>query len=56
MGITEILTKEGIEEDFMSWLWNTDRPIYTLILLGHTELITEELVEKYNKAESEGKE
>ena len=56
MTITEIVTKEGIDADFMNWLWNVDRQTYALILLGHIELITEELVEKYNKAESENKE
>ena len=51
----EIVTKEGIDADFMHWLWNTDRQTYALILLGHIELITEKLVGNYNKAESEVK-
>ena len=38
--------------NFMRWLWNNDRESYTLIMLGHTELITKELMDKY-KAERE---
>ena len=39
-------------KNFMRWLWNNDRETYALIMLGHTELINKELIDKY-KAESE---
>ena len=39
-------------KNFMRWLWNNYRETYTLIMLGHTELITKELMDKY-RAESE---
>ena len=49
----DIVTSEGIDADFMSWLWNKDRQRYTLIMLGHLELITDDLVKEYFR-ESEG--
>lgn len=49
MTITDIVTKDGIDADFMHWLWNIDRKTYTLILLGHIELITDDLIEQYAK-------
>lgn len=39
-----------IDKNFMSWLWETDRRTYTLILFGHVELITDELVRKYEES------
>ena len=47
MRIDDIVTKDGIDRDFMSWLWAEDRKIYTLIMFGHIELITQELIDKY---------
>lgn len=52
----DIVTSEGIDADFMHWLWNKDREKYTLIMLGHLELITEQLVREFVDAESEDKE
>lgn len=49
----DIVTKEGIDASFMSWLWNKDRQKYTLIMLGHLELITEQLVREFVDAGSE---
>lgn len=43
----DIVTEEGIDARFMSWLWNKDRQKYTLITLGHLELITEQLVREF---------
>ena len=43
----DIVTEEGIDAHFMSWLWNKDRQKYTLIMLGHLELITEQLVREF---------
>ena len=42
-----IITSEGIDADFMSWLWNKDRETYTFIMFGHLELITDELISEY---------
>ena len=53
MTIADIVTKDGIDADFMHWLWDKDRKTYTLILFGHIELITDDLIEQYAKAESE---
>ena len=33
--------------DFMSWLWKEDRQTYTLIMFGHIELITQDIIDKY---------
>ena len=43
----DIVTKDGIDASFMSWLWNKDRQKYTLIMFGHLELITDELINEY---------
>lgn len=51
----DIVTEEGIDARFMSWLWNKDRQKYTLITLGHLELITEQLVREFVDAESKGR-
>ena len=51
----DIVTEKGIDVHFMSWLWNKDRHTYTLIILGHLELITEQLVREFIDAESEDK-
>ena len=51
MTIDDIVTKDGIDKKFMSWLWNKDRQKYTLILLGHIELITNDLVKEYIESE-----
>lgn len=48
MNINDIVTKDGIDTNFMSWLWKEDRQTYTLIMFGHIELITQELIDKYN--------
>lgn len=56
MTVADIVTKDGIDADFMHWLWNKDRKTYTLILFGHIELITDDLIEQYAKAKSEDKE
>lgn len=53
MTVEDIVTEEGIDANFMSWLWNKDRQKYTLIMLGHLELITEQLVKEFVDAESE---
>ena len=47
MTVEDIVTEEGIDADFMSWLWNKDQQKYTLIMLGHLELITEQLVSEF---------
>ena len=51
MTIDDIVTKDGIDKKFMSWLWNKDRQKYTLILFGHLELITDDLVKEYTESE-----
>jgi hypothetical protein len=47
--IDDILTKDGIDTDFMSWLWKENRQTYTLIMFGHIELITQDLINKWEK-------
>lgn len=34
-------------QSFSKWLWNNHKDIYGLVLLGHTELITEEMYSEY---------
>ena len=55
MTVEDIVTKEGIDASFMSWLWNKDRQKYTLIMFGHLELITDDLVEEYFRESEDGK-
>lgn len=54
MGITidDVLTSDGINKNFMSWLWNKDRQKYAFIMLGHLELITDELIKQYEESET----
>ena len=52
----DVLTKEGIDAEFMHWLWYADRRAYTLIILGHTELITDKLVQEFCNEHISGKE
>lgn len=47
----DIISKEGIDAEFMSWLWNKDRGKYTLIMFGHLELITDDLVREFEESE-----
>ena len=47
MSRADIVTKDGIDAEFMSWLWDKDRQTYTLIMFGHMELITDELIKEY---------
>ncbi len=51
MAIDDILTSDGINKNFMSWLWNKDRQKYAFIMLGHLELITDELIKQYEECE-----
>lgn len=51
MTIDDIVTKDGIDKKFMSWLWNKDRQKYTYILFGHIELITNDLIKKFVESE-----
>lgn len=51
MTIDDIVTKDGINKKFMDWLWNKDRQKYTLILFGHIELITDDLIKKFVESE-----
>ena len=51
MTIDDIVTKDGIDKKFMSWLWNKDRQKYTLILFGHIELITNDLIKEFVESE-----
>ena len=51
MTIDDIVTKNGIDKKFMSWLWNKDRQKYTLILFGHIELITNDLIKEFVESE-----
>jgi hypothetical protein len=53
MTIDDIVTKDGIDKNFMRWLWNKDRQKYTLILFGHIELITNDLIKKFVESEVE---
>lgn len=53
MTIKDIVTKDGIDRDFMSWLWDRDRKTYTLIMFGHIELITQEIIDKYKTENSD---
>lgn len=53
MTIDNIVTKDGIDKKFMSWLWNTDRQKHTLILFGHIELITNDLIKEFVESEVE---
>ena len=48
MTMNDIITPQGIDKGFMDWLWNKDRQTFTLIMFGHLELITEELVKEYS--------
>lgn len=50
MTIDDIITKDGINKKFMSWLWSTDRKKYVLVSLGHIELITDDLIKKFEKS------
>lgn len=47
----DIVTKDVIDTDFMRWLWKEDRQTYALIMFGHIELITQELIDKYKAGE-----
>ena len=47
MKINDIVTKDGINADFVHWLWGKDRETYALILFGHIELITDDLIKEY---------
>lgn len=38
-------------DEFRKFMWEKHRDIYTLILLGHMELITDELVKEFKKYE-----
>ena len=51
MTIDDIITKDGINKKFMSWLWSTDRQKYVLISFGHIELITNDLIKKFAESE-----
>lgn len=51
MRVDDIVTTEGIDARFMSWLWNRDREKYTLIMFGHLELITDDLVKDFAESE-----
>ena len=51
MTIDDIVTKDGIDEKFMNWLWKKDRQKYTLIVLGRIELITNDLIKKFAESE-----
>lgn len=51
MRVDDVLTEEGIDAEFMSWLWNKDRQKYTLIMFGHLELITDDLVKEFEESE-----
>jgi hypothetical protein len=54
MTIDDIVTKDGIDKNFMRWLWNKDRQKYTLILFfGHIELITNDLIKEFVESEVE---
>ena len=53
MKIDDIITKDGINKKFMSWLWSTDRQKYVHILFGHIELITNDLIKKFAESEEE---
>ena len=52
MTIDDVLTNDGIDKNFMSWLWNKDRQKYALIVLGHIELITNDLIKKFVESEN----
>ena len=54
MTIDDIVTKDGIDKKFMSWLWNKGRQKYALILFGHLELITDELINQYESEVDNG--
>ena len=51
MTIDDVITKNGIDEKFMNWLWDKDRQMYTYILFGHIELITNDLIKKFVESE-----
>jgi hypothetical protein len=53
MAIDDIITKDGINKKFMSWLWNTDRQKYVYISFGHIEFITNDLIKKFAESEVE---
>jgi len=53
MTIDDIVTKDGIDKEFMSWLWNKDRKKHTYILFGHIELITNDLIKEFVESEVE---
>lgn len=38
-------------DDFRKFMWEKHRDTYTLILLGHLELITDELVKEFENWE-----
>ena len=51
MTINDVLTSDGIDKNFMRWLWNKDRQKLTLILFGHIELITNDLIKEFVESE-----
>ena len=53
MTINDVLTSDGIDKNFMRWLWNKDRQKYALIVLGHIELITNDLIKEFVESEVE---
>jgi hypothetical protein len=53
MTIDDVVTKDGIDEKFMSWLWDKNRQKYALIVLGHIELITNDLIKEFVESEVE---
>lgn len=53
MTIDDIVTKDGIDEKFMNWLWDKYRQKYVYILFGHLELITDDLVKEYIESGAE---
>lgn len=38
-----------LTQSMSKWLWDNHRDIYGLVLLGHIELVTEEMAEEYIK-------
>ena len=49
MSMSDIIKPDGVDEDFMSWLFSLNRRTFAIVKLGHVEYITQELVDQYNK-------
>ena len=37
----------GMTQSFSKWLWDNHNDIFALVSFGHTELVTDEMYEKY---------